>query len=140
MEVKIRFYKPSDYSDVKQDLEEGGIFAPVWESEKNLASIIKKDPKSILIAEADGKAIGSLITLPYGSITAYIFGLAVRRVYKNQGIGTKLLKKAEDMLKKKGVKQIALFVDMNDADLLNYYSKRGYGKARKKYAVMWKEL
>lgn len=140
LEVKIRFYKQSDYSDVMKNLEEGGIFAPVWESEENLASMIKKDPKLILIAEVDGKVIGNLIILPYGSITAYIWAFAVRRAYKNQGIGTKLLKKAEDVLKRKGIKQIALFVDMGNTDLLDYYSKRGFGKARKKYAVMWKEL
>lgn len=135
--VKIRFYKKTDYLAVKAILQEADLFDEVWDGEENLAGM-----KLILVAEENKQIVGNIFIMPYGPKVAYLFRLAVKKEYRNQGVATRLLKEAEAIGKKRGFKEIALLVDKDNSDLHDFYYKREYKTSEKKHAYycFWKQL
>lgn len=63
---------------------------------------------------------------------ADLYFFAVRSDYQGRGIGTKILKKAENYLKENGFKIIRLNVQLeNEEKLIPWYEKNGYGIVQK---------
>ena len=136
--VLIRYYKDSDYKDVKQTLKEGKLYDDIWENRKNLRRKIKRDPESILLAINDNKIIGCVFIVEDGW-NAFIWRLAVRKKYRRQGIGKTLMQKAEEIIKKRGIKESSLFVDTKNYYLKQWYKKQRYLKTSD-YAFFYKKL
>lgn len=57
---------------------------------------------------------------------AYIYGVRVRPQYRNQGIGTLLLKEAESDLKARGFRRVQLNVGQDNPDARRLYERQGY--------------
>ncbi len=140
--MKIRFYKKSDYHQVKAILQEGNLFDKVWDGEENLAGMIDNDKQSILVAEVNNKIVGNIFITPYGPKVAYLFRLAVKKEFRQQGVATKLLTEAELTCKKRSVKEIALFADKDNQFLNEFYYKRKYKTSSDLHAYycFWKPL
>ncbi len=138
--ISIRNYSLSDYPEVKIIIEEAEVFDKVWDSEENLSSMIKKDPKGVLVAQKDKQIAGIIMLVPFGSEAFFFYRLAVLKKYRNQGIGSQLLEKAEQIAKEKGVKEIAFYVNTDKPELRKYYEKKGYQTSEKTYLTMWKQL
>lgn len=83
---------------------------------------------SIIVAEQDNIVVGYISIevkrekLPY----AYIDDFCVSMQYRNQGIGTRLLKCAETYVKEKGISDICLHVEMKNTSAQRLYEKNGY--------------
>ena len=136
--VSIRRYKDSDYKDTKQTLKEGNLYDSVWENQKNLKRKIKRDPESILLAIHDNKIIGCVFIVEDGW-NAFIWRLSVRKKYRRQGIGKMLMQKAEEIIKKRGIKESSIFVDTKNEHLKQWYKKQGYLKTSN-YTFFYKKL
>lgn len=125
VKIKIRSYRDSDYPKLKKNLINGGLFLENWDTRKNLARKIQRNPNSILVATINKQIIGNVYIVEDGW-SATISRLCVREEHRNKGIGSKLLAEAEKILKEKGRKEIALYVDEENTDLKNFYKKREY--------------
>lgn len=136
--VSVRYYKDSDYDDVKQTLQEGELYDDVWETQENLRRKIERDQESILLAIDDGKIVGCVFIVENGW-NAFIWRLSVRKEYRKQGIGKILMQKAEEIIKKRGLKESSLFVDTKNDDLKQWYTKQGYIKTSD-YTFFYKKL
>jgi ribosomal protein S18 acetylase RimI-like enzyme len=137
--VNIRFYKVSDYQEVKQVLQEADLFDETWEAPENLAKKIKKDKESILVAEFDGEVIGCVFIVEDGW-TAAIWRLAVRKDQRRKGIGKQLMEKAEQIVRDRGLKEVSLLVNTNNQMLKTWYEKQDYEASPSDYTFMYKEL
>lgn len=137
-DVIVRSYEPKDYSDVRQNLEEGELFYEEMDAEERLNEKIRRNPGSILVAETDGKVVGNVLFMEDGW-GPFAFRLAVRREYRGRGVGTQLMKSAEDALKDKGYPEVHILVGENETELKEYYAKMGYKKG-KLYRWMYKDL
>jgi len=140
--IKLRNYQPSDYSSVKENLQEADMYDDVWDSEDNLAGMINKDPESVIVAYERNTVVGHLVIVSYGIKMTYLFRLVVKKIYRNQGIASQLMTHAEEIAKKRGAREIGLYVDAQNNTLHSFYTKRGFGTSRKQrtYMYMWKEL
>lgn len=136
--VKIRYYADSDYPKIKEVLQEGNLFDDVWEDRKNLQNKIKKDPESILVAEEDDKVVGCIFIVEDGW-NAFLWRLAVKKTHRKRGIGEMLMKNAEDIIRKRGFKEVSGFVDTKNDSLKNWYAKQKYIKT-KDYTFIYKKL
>ncbi len=136
--VSIRYYKDSDYEDVKLILKEGDLFDNTWESRENLKRKIKRDPQSILIAEDNKKVVGCVLIVEDGW-NGFIWRLCVKKSNRKQGIGVLLMEKAEEIIKERGIKESSIFVDPKNQDLKDWYNKQKYEKG-KDWTFMFKKL
>jgi ribosomal protein S18 acetylase RimI-like enzyme len=136
--ITIDFYKDDFYEDVKKILQECKLYDEVWESRENLKRKIKMDPESILIAKDKNKIIGCTFLVD-GGWTAFIFRVGVSESYRKRGIGSKLLQKAEEIIKKKGFKEVELLVDSKNNTLKSWYDKKSYLSASD-WTFMYKKL
>ena len=140
MQIRIRTYQTTDYPTVKAILEEADMSDPTWDSENNYASMIQKDPSSVLVALVDNNIVGIIIIDFHGNELSFLYRLAVKKEYRKRGIGTKLLEEAEKIVKERGGKEVAFFVDANNEELQEYYAKKGYTTSGNKFICMWKSI
>lgn len=138
--MKIRNYDNRDYPEVVSILKDSDLFDDVWDSEDNLKSMTVKNPQSILVAEDGGKVIGNIFIIHYGKKVSYLFRLAVRKEVREKGIGSALIKKAEEVIKQRGATEVGLYVDSGNLNLQDFYKKRSFKISPKTYYYMWKEL
>ncbi|KKQ77441.1 MAG: acetyltransferase [Parcubacteria group bacterium GW2011_GWC1_38_6] len=136
--ISIRYYKDPDYEDVKQTLKEGKLYDDVWEDRKNLKRKIKRDPESILLAISNNKIVGCIFIVEDGW-NAFLWRLSVRKKYRRQGIGKMLIQKAEEIIRKRGIKESSIFVDTKNDYLKQWYKKQGYRKTSD-YTFHYKKL
>jgi ribosomal protein S18 acetylase RimI-like enzyme len=136
--VSIRHYTDSDYEAVKQVLQEANLYDDVWEDRQNLKRKITRDPQSILLAE-DGKQVIGCVFIVEDGWNAFIWRLAVRKDHRKKGIGTMLMKKAEDIIKARGIKESSIFVDTKNDPLKEWYQKQDYLKTAD-YTFLYKKL
>ena len=133
----IRSYQPTDYPQVKTLLQEAGLFDEAMDAQIHLDQKIKTFPGSILIASSAKQIVGCLIIV--ADFGPFLFRLAVKKPFRRQGLGTKLLTTAETHLRQHHHREAILFVAYKNQDLINFYKKRGYQLGHV-FRGMYKEL
>lgn len=136
---QIRNYNPgTDYSQMKQILEEGGLFYGPTEAPERLAEKVRRDSDSIIVAIINGEVVGTVTLMEDGRMP-FIFRLAVRNDQRRHGIGQKLMEEAEKRLKDRGYTELNILVDENNEELKGYYLRQGYEEGNI-YRWMYKEV
>ena len=141
MNYQIRLIHPSEVPLLKVFLYEAifipeGAVAPPRDiiDDDNLQVYIRDFGKSsddyCLVAEADDKVVGAIwsrIMNDYGHIADDVPSIAISlyKEYRNQGIGSDLLKQMLDLLKEKGYKSVSLSVQKANY-AIKMYQKAGF--------------
>src|SRR3990172_10035811 len=100
--MKIRLMQQSDFLNVYALLKKVGLSLGSKEREIYEFNLINKlNPKSCFIAEEKTKIIGAVFGAFNGK-RGWIYHLAVIPSYQKKGIGSLLLKEAEESLEKMG--------------------------------------
>ena len=100
------------------------------DSKKSIKKFLDRNPDTCFIAELkNGEIIGTIMAGNDGR-RGHIYHLMVKNEYRKNGIGNKLLEKAENSLKKEGVKKIFLVVFKNNKTGNKFWGNNGY-KTRK---------
>ncbi len=139
----MRNYKSSDYQALVELYKQfdlyGGQFDENRDSETRIANKIKNDPEAILIAEQDGKIIGT-VSLIEDDRVAWLFRFAVS-VGDTTSAATKLLyEKAIEILKERGHGQVLVYASTKNTNLENRYTKLlGFEKGAE-YICYWKNI
>lgn len=136
--VTINFYRDEFYEEVKKILQEANLYDETWEARENLKRKIERDPQSILIAKDKNKIIGCVLIVEDGW-NGFIWRLCVKKEYRKKGVGLLLMKKAEEIIKSRGIKEASLFVDPNNDSLKNWYKNQDYIKTSD-WTFMYKKL
>lgn len=137
--VKIRDYVESDYTGVRLNLEDGGLFDPDWDSQDRLKAKIVRNPGSILVAVVnDLWAVGNAFIVEDGW-GAFIFRVVVRKTHRNLGIGSLLVSEAETRVKAKGYGDTSIFVEDDNPELKRWLERLGYVPANS-YRCMNKSI
>ena len=94
----------------------------------SLEEIQKKqlhDPDLFLIAEVEGKIIGTVLG-GFDGRRGIVYHLAVSVKYRRKGIGEALMTELESRLKEKGCIRSYLLVTKENKNSLEFYLKRGW--------------
>lgn len=97
--------------------------------EEDFNKMVMFNSTSNFVAFSEKQILGTV----FGSFNgrrAWIYHLAVHPVFQNKGIGSLLLKKAEEALKKTGAKRVCLWVDTFNLKVLPFYKKYGYSEMK----------
>ena len=123
--MEIRNAEIADIQPILILLKESEMFTDYIDTKQALSQKIKNDKESILVAAEKNKVVGCVFII-FDPWSSDIYRLCVKKSFRNNGIGSKLLDKAEDLIKKRGCKLANLFIEEGKENLLDYYKKRGW--------------
>src|SRR4030042_1594215 len=96
--------------------------------------MVEQGKAVIWIAETDGSGLigqcfvslkGNRPELADGIMRAYIYGFRVQPQYRNQGIGTGIMRTVEDDLRGRRFRQVTLNVGQDNHDARRFYDRLG---------------
>jgi len=85
----------------------------------------KQHNGEILVATVDGHLAG-MISLEFNGQTSHIQLLAVSKDYQRQGLGSQLLKKAEQTSNARGMRKMLVKTQLTNAAARSLYTRHGY--------------
>lgn len=130
--IKIR---KGQLKDLKELLNKNWAWNGSSEVQNKYITALKKGDKEFLIVENDGKVIGELWLFwddeedqeqANGKNRAYLSTLRIHPDYRRQGIGTKLINEAFELIKKKGYKEATIGAYKHETEIQNLYNKWGF--------------
>jgi ribosomal protein S18 acetylase RimI-like enzyme len=122
--MKIRNYRDSDFRALERLLKDTGIYES-YDKRETLKRKSTDDPESIILVE-DGETVVGCVFLIYDAWNSSIFHLCVHPDYRNQGLGNTLLKRAESVLKSRGITRCMLFIEGRNRETAEFYRKMGW--------------
>ena len=79
-----------------------------------VTALLSRDPDAVIMAEQDGELVGSVIA-GWDGWRCHLYRLAVRPAWRRRGVGSALLRAAEDRFKAVGAARAdAMVLDGND--------------------------
>ena len=141
MEVKIRRADLRDYRDVSR-LMGDLVGEPVGERKEMWRQALKMENYAAFVAEIKGKVVGfiDLFYFPdvgHGALLGYIQNLIVDQKFRGHGIGLRLIEKALEYTKEKGLHEIHVLTGFDNKVAIGVYEKAGF---KRKYLCLEAEL
>lgn len=124
--MKIRQMKLADFDNLYALWKKAGLAISDIETEKNEAAImIQLNKSSCLVAVKNGDVVGSIFGI-FNGRRAWIYHLVIDPKYQKIGLGSQLLKKAEEALVKRGAHKIRLWIEFHNLAIFPFYQKNKY--------------
>ncbi len=86
---------------------------------------LRIDPGSVLVAQADGRIVGSIMH-GYDGHRGWLWGVAVAPSHRRQGLGAALVRAAEAQLAARGCTKVNLQIREGNAAVAAFYERLGY--------------
>jgi ribosomal protein S18 acetylase RimI-like enzyme len=121
------FHYPQDYPAVKELWKgmEKGVKIGRSDAPEEIEKKTSRDPYLFLVAEEDGKVVGSVIG-GYDGRRGLLYHLAVASDLRQCGLGGRLLDEVEARLRDKGCLKCYLMVTLDNPEVERFYQKRGW--------------
>ena len=121
----IRDFRPEDFETLwRMDQE---CFEPgIAYSRQELKTYIRRQRSSTLVAADpdDGKIAGFIVA--HGGPTGHIITIDVMSAARRAGVGSLLLRAAEDRLRTAGSRAVGLETAVDNISALSFYKRHGY--------------
>lgn len=104
---------------------EKGVHVGRSDTPEEIQKKIQRDPDLFLVAEADGEIVGTVMG-GYDGRRGMIYHLAVRREYRSNGLGSRLMSEVEDRLRAKGCLKCYLIVLADNEEAARLYEHLGW--------------
>jgi ribosomal protein S18 acetylase RimI-like enzyme len=129
-ELVIREFRIEDYNKLISLWNEAGLgYRPRGrDSRRRIAEEIKRGDSIFLVAEMDGKLVGSVIGT-HDARKGWINRLAVHPSYRHRGLAKKLVAEMEDRLSQVGLEVIACLIEQGNTASLQLFQSLGYERA-----------
>ncbi len=118
--------------DYRFEQKFGKVIGHEWWERKavDIMNEVKAAPDGVFVEEINGKLAGFLTTFMDKEFsTGRIRALSILPEFQGKGIGTRLLRHAEEIFKKNGMKLIRIEVVEDNASAYELYKKLGFEKA-----------
>lgn len=139
--ISVRPYQPSDYPALKALYESndtfGGQFDTDRDSEQRINKQIAFDKDSVLVAEKEGKLVGSVSILQNPRL-AWLMRFAVAAEYE-QEVTQSLFEEASRILKEKGHLQVLVYAAKENGKFRERYLNLGFAEGNS-YTSFFREL
>ena len=126
--IRIRDFRfPEDYEEVYDLWENAGSGIHLRRSDEpdEIAKKLQRDPDLFLLAEIDGRIVGSVMG-GFDGRRGMMYHMAVAKPLRHKGIGTILMEALERRLKEKGCIRYYLLVAKDNTKAVDFYQKRGW--------------
>lgn len=126
--IRIReFCFPADYEPVFalwRSIEKG-VHTGRSDTPAEIEKKLSRDPDLFLVAEVEGRIIGSVIG-GYDGRRGLVYHLAVATAFRGKRIGSRLMDELESRLRAKGCLKCYLLVTNDNPEAELYYRHRGW--------------
>jgi len=139
--MNLRYYKQTDYKKLIDLYKQSEQFKldEVTDSEEGLTRKVEKDPESLLVAEDNGRIVGSVSIIEDGRI-ALLFRLVADPTRSDKDeILKDLTEKSELILKTRGYQEMHNTAPTNDINALMERKKLGFQEGNT-YTWFWKKI
>ncbi len=123
--IIIRPYQPTDEAAVVALWQACGLVAPQNDPHKDIARKLGVNPEWFLVAEADGRIVGTVM-VGYEGHRGWINYLAVEPARQRGGLGKTLMDEAERRLRAAGCPKINLQVRPTNRGVIAFYERIGF--------------
>ncbi|MBO4269536.1 GNAT family N-acetyltransferase [Microbispora triticiradicis] len=124
-EVTLRYGGPGDVEAVLRFWLEAAENTDRHDDAAKVTALVERDPEALLIAEIDGRVVGTLIA-GWDGWRASLYRLAVDPSERRKGIGSQLIRAAEERFRKYGAFRVDAMV-LNDNALAHHaWTAAGY--------------
>ena len=97
----------------------------VTDNVEDISRILKREYAAFLVAEIDGKIVGSIIAT-FDGWRGIVYRLAVHPDQRRKGIAGELTKEAEEVFTRWGVRRVIAIVDTTRAYAMSFWKAAGY--------------
>jgi ribosomal protein S18 acetylase RimI-like enzyme len=121
------FQFPTDYPQVLALWKAAGPGIHLRRSDEagEIAKKLERDPDLFLVAELDGKIVGTVLG-GFDGRRGMVYHLAVAPEMRRHGIGAELMSELEDRLKQKGCIRSYLLVTSDNAEAIQFYEAHSW--------------
>jgi ribosomal protein S18 acetylase RimI-like enzyme len=95
------------------------------ESAADVEGLLERDPEALLVAEADGEIVGTLIA-GWDGWRATFYRLAVEPTHRRHGLGSTLVRAGEDRLRALGAKRLNAIAESHKPAAMAFWAAAGY--------------
>jgi len=121
----IRRAATKDFDAVLRLWKAAGTPSGVTDTCEGLARLSAADREALLLAQADGIVVGSLI-VAWDGWRGSFYRLAVHPDWRRQGIATALLREGECRLQERGAVRLTAIVEDHDSTASSFWEAAGY--------------
>jgi ribosomal protein S18 acetylase RimI-like enzyme len=126
LQLEIRPYRDADHADVVALWER--IFPDNREWNQPAAYIRRKvavQPDLFLVGALDGRLIATVLA-GYDGVRGWVYHLAVAAAHRRHGVGSAMMRAAEQRLHALGCPKINLQIYRTNAEVVRFYERLGY--------------
>jgi ribosomal protein S18 acetylase RimI-like enzyme len=127
MDLHIARYRMEYFASVKTLWQEAFPDDPPWNrAEVAIPAKLAVQPELFLVALDGDQVIGSIMA-GYDGNRGWLYAVAVLNSHRRLGVGTALVRNAEEHLRSMGCRKINLQVRASNAAVAGFYDRLGYG-------------
>jgi ribosomal protein S18 acetylase RimI-like enzyme len=123
--MKIRHFQLKDQEQVVTLWRKVNMVRVTNDPEVDIERKLKHSPELFWVAEMDGIVVGTIM-IGYEGHRGWINYLSVLPKLQGQKIGTRLMEKAEEILRAKGCPKINLMIRKSNQKVFEFYKKLGF--------------
>jgi len=121
----IRYGTPNDLDGVLDLWTLSAAPPTVTDSIESLRSLVAHDPYALLIGDARGQVVGSLIAAWNGWRGSF-YRLVVHPNHRRRGLATRLVREGERRLRDRGALRLDAIVAADEVAAMSFWSAVGY--------------
>ncbi len=131
--IQLRQYLPHDF-EALYDIDQACYEPTIAYSRREMRNYLRFPGADCIVAQWEKKLVGFIITA-HEETWAYVITIDVLEAYRRHGVGTLLLRSAEEKLRSAGVRVVGLETATDNASAIAFWQKHGYRKrvVRKNY-------
>jgi ribosomal protein S18 acetylase RimI-like enzyme len=95
------------------------------ESVEDVRGLLERDPEALLLAEADGQIVGSLI-VGWDGWRAAFYRLAVDPAHRRHGLATELVRAGEARFRALGARRLGAIAESHKPAAMAFWASAGY--------------
>ena len=95
------------------------------ESADDLRRLLERDPDALLLADAEGEIVGSLVA-GWDGWRGTFYRLAVDPAHRRCGLATEMVRAGEERLRALGGRRLNAIVESEEADAMAFWAAAGY--------------